>query len=222
VFEHRYFGSSKPFGVADPLDDLDAFQYLTLDNVMQDVVNFVDSLRANLTGGQDSKVIVTGCSYPGWLAGIYRQNHPDTFWGAVASGAPIEAWLTDEDQSRIADYTNLVNNIYQEESLEAWENIRAAYTALNDAITAGRYDELQKAFNTCDMQDNTTTALLPIYGGSVHGLASQYNTHYVHFNPIADPLDKVIDIALSTEQNDPLQLINRTIWAWFEPLTYPV
>jgi hypothetical protein len=104
-----------------------------------------------------------------------------------------------------------VNNVYQEESWEAWENIRVAYTTLNDAITAGRYDELQKAFNTCDMPDNTTAALLPIYGGSVHGLASQYKTHYVRFNSIAEPLDKVIDIALSTEQNDPLQLINRTI-----------
>lgn len=219
LLEHRYFGTSKPFGATDPTKQLDDFKYLTLDNVMDDAVVFVDSLRANLTGGNESKAIITGCSYPGWLVTIYRQNRPETFWGAVASGAPVEAWSTDKDTSRKADYSTWVNNIDQQESYVAWEKIGAAYTALQDTIQAGNFSQVQEAFNTCDLPTNDTAPVLNLYGGAIHGLVAQYNTHFLRVNPFPDPLQSVINITLS--EPDSLQILNRTIWSWFEHVNLP-
>lgn len=119
---------------------------------------------------------------------MYRQNQPKTFWGAVASGAPVEGFPTEAYQGRNIDYSIWVNNVYQQESYEAWENIGAAYTALKDEITAGNLSPLQPESNICDVPTNDTAALLFAYGDTIHGLATQYNTHFLRNNPIADPL----------------------------------
>jgi dipeptidyl-peptidase-2/lysosomal Pro-X carboxypeptidase len=60
VLEHRYFGVSVPFGVDNPANATQQpyFDYLTLDNVLEDGVTFLESVKKNVTGAQDSKVIV--------------------------------------------------------------------------------------------------------------------------------------------------------------------
>ncbi|ETN42210.1 uncharacterized protein HMPREF1541_04151 [Cyphellophora europaea CBS 101466] len=219
VLEHRYFGVSKPFGATDPAEQPEEFQFLTLDNVMEDAVAFVDSLRANLTGGRESKVIINGCSYPGWLTTLFRQNRPNTFWGAVSSSNPVEGWLTSEDKGRNYDYNNWLNNVYQQESFEAWSNIRTAYDALKDRVESGDFSTLQTDFNTCDTPTAETAPLLYYYGGSIHGLAAQYNKKAVGVNPTPFPLQTALDIAVS--EPDPIQLLNRTIWSWVEHLDIP-
>lgn len=201
------------------MEQPDKFEYLTLDNVMEDVVVFVESLKANLTGGADSKVIVTGCSYPGWLVAMYRQNRPETFHGAIASAAPVEGWDSDSDRSRDADYNKWTNNLYQQESYQAWENIRDAYTAMQTTITDGDLSKLQASFSTCDAVTNETAPLVVSLVGAIHGLVAQYNTHFLRNNPVADPFSKIVEIALS--EPDPLQILNRTLWTWYEPVGLP-
>ena len=56
--EHRYFGDSAPFGAKDPTTQPEEFTYLTLDNVMADAANFVETLKKNITGAESSKAIV--------------------------------------------------------------------------------------------------------------------------------------------------------------------
>lgn len=56
--EHRYFGESAPFGAKDPVTQPKEFEFLTLDNVMADGVRFLDSLKQNITGAENSKCIV--------------------------------------------------------------------------------------------------------------------------------------------------------------------
>ena len=48
TLEHRYFGQSLPFGNASYTQD--NFKYLTLENVMQDAVNFFGFIKSNVTG----------------------------------------------------------------------------------------------------------------------------------------------------------------------------
>ena len=78
--EHRYFGVSKPFGATDPVTQQKEFSYLTLDSqwlllsqykykltestdVMSDASNFLQYLKKNVTGAEDSKAIVYSGNY---------------------------------------------------------------------------------------------------------------------------------------------------------------
>jgi dipeptidyl-peptidase-2/lysosomal Pro-X carboxypeptidase len=107
--EHRYFGKSQPFGNNSYTND--NMHFLTLDNVLSDAVAIVDWWRTNSTNaeGKNSPVIVFGGnnnafvfflhaettpgSYGGSLSTFFRINHPDTFFGAVASAGPVRALL---------------------------------------------------------------------------------------------------------------------------------
>lgn len=107
VLEHRYFGESLPFGNESYTSK--NLRYFTLENVMADAVSFVDFVKKNVTGAAHSKVIVVGgaseppctleiteqCvpgSYGGFLAAAFRQNYPDTFFGAWSVAGPFRAW----------------------------------------------------------------------------------------------------------------------------------
>ena len=59
ILEHRYFGKSKPFNATNPVKQKEEFSYLTLENVVTDAGHFVDSLKKNISGAEDSKVIVS-------------------------------------------------------------------------------------------------------------------------------------------------------------------
>lgn len=56
TLEHRYFGLSAPFGNDSYTSENIA--HLTLDNVIGDAVNFVEGIRANVTGAENSPVII--------------------------------------------------------------------------------------------------------------------------------------------------------------------
>ena len=204
--EHRYFGDSKPFGASNPTEQLEQFQYLTLDNVLENAVSLTKSLQATLTGGRDSKVIVAGGSYPGWLVTMNRQNRPDTFWGAVASAAGMEGWYSEQDNTWHTYGNAWVSNLYQRESFEAWVKIKNAYTTLIAQIASGNISTLQTDFGLCHPPDNETVTYLPQVPSFVHQLGAQYNLPYVGTNnPIASPFETVINITLS--ESDPIQLL---------------
>jgi|SRR6185312_1236673 len=81
--EHRYYGQSLPF------PDLSAehLQYLTLDNVIEDLATFQKWIATNQ--GWKGKWISLGGSYSGTISAIYRQKHPELVVGALASSAPM-------------------------------------------------------------------------------------------------------------------------------------
>ncbi|MBC7467038.1 MAG: hypothetical protein H7256_13700 [Bdellovibrio sp.] len=81
--EHRYYGQSLPF--ADLSSD--HMQYLTLDNVLEDMANFQKLISAS--NGWLGKWISIGGSYSGTLSALYRQRHPELVVGALASSAPM-------------------------------------------------------------------------------------------------------------------------------------
>lgn len=81
--EHRYYGQSLPF--AD--FSTEHLQYLTLDNVMEDLATFQQSLAASQ--GWRGKWITVGGSYSATLSAIYRYRHPELVVGALAASAPM-------------------------------------------------------------------------------------------------------------------------------------
>lgn len=83
--EHRYYGQSLPF----PDLSNQSLQFLTLENVIEDLAGFQKWITANQ--GWTGKWISVGGSYSGTLSAIYRQKHPELVVGALASSAPMIA-----------------------------------------------------------------------------------------------------------------------------------
>jgi pimeloyl-ACP methyl ester carboxylesterase len=81
--EHRYYGKSLPF--ADY--STEHLQYLTLDNVIEDLATFQKWVIAQ--NGWQGKWITVGGSYSATLSAIYRQKHPELVVGALAASAPM-------------------------------------------------------------------------------------------------------------------------------------
>lgn len=81
--EHRYYGTSQPFADLST----DHLQYLSLDNVMEDLASFQQWISQ--TNGWKGKWIAIGGSYSGTMAALYRQRHPELVVGALASSAPM-------------------------------------------------------------------------------------------------------------------------------------
>ena len=100
--EHRYYGQSLPFA------DLSTahLQYLTLDNVIEDLAAFQKWLAANQ--GWKGKWISVGGSYSGTLSAIYRQKHPELVVGALASSAPMVSGVGQsvDDQDELSDLSS--------------------------------------------------------------------------------------------------------------------
>jgi pimeloyl-ACP methyl ester carboxylesterase len=81
--EHRYYGESQPFSDLST----DHMQFLTLDNVIEDLAEFQKWISANQ--GWKGKWISVGGSYSGTLSALYRFRHPELVVGALAASAPM-------------------------------------------------------------------------------------------------------------------------------------
>ncbi len=81
--EHRYYGQSLPFSDLST----DHLQYLTVDNVMEDLATFQRWMTQNQ--GWTGQWVSVGGSYSGTLSALYRQKHPELVAGALASSAPM-------------------------------------------------------------------------------------------------------------------------------------
>lgn len=84
--EHRYFGTSMPYG--DASFDKDHLNMLTVEQAMMDYVEFMLDFKTE-KGLQDRAVIVGGGSYGGMLSAWLRMKYPHVFQGALAASAPI-------------------------------------------------------------------------------------------------------------------------------------
>ena len=110
ALEHRYFGESVPFGADLANYTSQQWSYLTLDNVMDDAVQFVQSLKSNVTGASNATVFAASGSYGGFLMTMFRQNRPETFAGVIASSPPIRAFFGD-NETTVPDQFNWWNYV---------------------------------------------------------------------------------------------------------------
>jgi pimeloyl-ACP methyl ester carboxylesterase len=99
--EHRDYGQSIPGG------DLASshIQYLTLNNVLEDLATFQKSMTASQ--GWTGKWICVGGSYSGTISALYRQAHPELVVGALAASAPMIAGLGQSNGDASSDVSDL-------------------------------------------------------------------------------------------------------------------
>ncbi|KAH8883404.1 hypothetical protein GQ53DRAFT_771862 [Thozetella sp. PMI_491] len=134
TLEHRYFGKSFPDGMDVKSNITKAtFAPLTLDNVLQDAVEYVNWIRKTVPGAENSPVIYSGGSYGGFLSVMARVRHPETFHGALAISPVVRGFGvsdTVEDNPYKFAATDWVANIYWDANAEASYKIKHALSSL--------------------------------------------------------------------------------------------
>jgi len=93
ALEHRYFGESLPFGPNETAYTQAQWAPLTLENVMDDAVALIDHIRTTIPNATQAPAFVASGSYGGFLATMFRQNHAETFTGALASAPPLRGFV---------------------------------------------------------------------------------------------------------------------------------
>jgi len=183
---------------------------------MKDAASFVDYLKKNISGASDSKGIVASGSYDGFLATVFRQNHPEAFYGAIASAPPLEGFSTSDPN--IYNFNIWVNNVYQGQTFEASKKIENALTLfLGRFKTNATAAALKEELALCQSPSTNDVALVYNLLQILYQNVALFN--YASSRPgrssVALPLDKIIKITL-TEQ-DPIKMLKKSLWMWWGP-----
>ncbi|KAJ4481926.1 serine carboxypeptidase S28-domain-containing protein [Lentinula aciculospora] len=210
AIEHRYFGKSLPFG--NDSWTRDNIQYLTLDNVMADGVEFVNSIKANVTGAEHSP---PKGSYGGFLTAMFRLNHPETFFGGVASAGP-------STMIKCGPFRQ-VSNVHSDRSAEEAAKIKEGLLALEQRFqTDDNVAGLQQELGLCSAPTNSSAEcrVLTQFLANTFSFGAEFN--YAAAQPgrslVTPPPELIVNATIA--QSDPIQVLNVTQWIWYEPLGY--
>lgn len=93
--EHRFYGSSQPFGQNADSYSTANLAYLTVDQSLADLAYFIQTIKAdNFLGVSETNPFITiGGSYPGAMSAWFRYKFPHLTAGSLASSAVVNAIL---------------------------------------------------------------------------------------------------------------------------------
>lgn len=145
--EHRYYGSSLPFG-NESLSPSNVV-FLTVEQAMADFAVFLDHFR------QQSGCPSTGCdtvlfggSYGGMLAAWFRIKYPHLSVGALASSAPVDFY---PNSGRQQAFWNATLHTYRKYGgiPDCDKRIEKAYAAMVSRVDSGDLAGLSSLLRTC-------------------------------------------------------------------------
>ncbi|OTA94607.1 hypothetical protein M434DRAFT_10557 [Hypoxylon sp. CO27-5] len=144
MLEHRFFGDffggSYPSGY-DPMNvSNDSLKSLTLDNVLQDGVNFVNWIKGTIHGAKNSRVVYGGSSYGGFLAVSARMRYPHVFYGAVASSPALNSFGPLGSNRYKFDSAKWASDVYEDTSKKASAKINIAMTDFKKCISVSKFN----------------------------------------------------------------------------------
>ncbi|KAK6382288.1 hypothetical protein LTS17_004175 [Exophiala oligosperma] len=218
TLEHRFFGLSYPSKDPDPVRQ---FQSLTLENVMLDAVNFIGHIKNTTEGTKESKVLVMGGSYGGFLTTVLKMNHPDIFYGALPFAAPLRSIGANNQNPQRYNWFKYLNQVYWDLSATAAGKMKHAFDVLGQRVQAANDTKsLARDFGLCSIPN--TTAELQEVMGVINTV--QYQIPQLGFvSPIGNPtganVEKLVNQTLLLD--DPVKVINASLNMWFPPSLYP-
>jgi pimeloyl-ACP methyl ester carboxylesterase len=127
ALEHRFYGNSHP----TDLTSENLSRYLNTGQALEDLAQFVESLRRNISCDHIScPVLVIGDSYGGTLASYFRLDYPQFADYAWASSSPLLLDSTD------TSYSDFVDDTFRELALsfgftKAFNNTAALFEAFD-------------------------------------------------------------------------------------------
>jgi lysosomal Pro-X carboxypeptidase len=149
--EHRYYGTSQPFGAASSM----FYEYMTHEQALADyaALAYFLSNDAIANGGVKQPFIAFGGSYGGMLTAWARIKYPGTFAGGIAASAPVAFFTGTTPSYNNETYWNVVTQDAQSGHGSAQAcatNVRAAFSAIYTAAqTSSGLSNLSSVFQLC-------------------------------------------------------------------------
>ncbi|ETI25976.1 hypothetical protein G647_02753 [Cladophialophora carrionii CBS 160.54] len=218
TLEHRFFGLSNPSNASDPVEK---YKTLTLENVMLDAVTFVNHVKNTTSGAKDSKVIVTGGSYGGFLATVFKTNHPNVFYGSIPFAAPLRSIGANFQNPQRYNWFKWANQIYQDLSASAAHKMKFALDTLNQRFqTATNTTAIAHDLNLCSIPQTdddlaTIMALINVVAYSIP--LTSYKSPVA--NPVGASPQKLVNETLLL--NDSTDIVNAILTNYYPPSLYP-
>ena len=169
ALEHRYYGTSRP--TADT--SVANLQWLTIHQTLADIAQFINFIRENYYGAQNSRVILWGRNYGGSLAVWMRQKYPNLVDGAWASSSGINAVLEHPQFMRNSFYT--INSIG---GPECGNILHGAFRFIEDAIRLRNTSYIEQRLQLCTPIDiDITEDVARLYYGISADIGFQFVSH---------------------------------------------
>ncbi|KAI1464485.1 uncharacterized protein F4812DRAFT_462543 [Daldinia caldariorum] len=203
MLEHRYFGDSRhgsyPLHYNPTNVSNETFGALTLDNVLQDGVNFVNWIKTTVRGASDSKVIYGGSSYGGFLAVLARIRYPETFWGVIASSPALNSFGPLGSNQYKFDSAKWASQVYYNISKDAASKIKTSMLTFKKCLEDNTCDTTIPDLNVC--KNSTSLGYERLYNAALNTYlaVSKYNYPWIEKYPAANPLQDLIQQTLSAK-----------------------
>ncbi|KAI1776244.1 hypothetical protein F4818DRAFT_457689 [Hypoxylon cercidicola] len=218
ILEHRFFGDfhggSYPPGY-NPLNiSNDAFDSLTMDNVLQDGVDFVNWIKSTVLGAGNSRAIYGGSSYGGFLAVSARLRYPDTFYGAIASSPALNSFGPLSSNKFKFDSAIWASDVYDEVSIDASNKIKMSMTQFKRCLQDKNCDRVLSDLNVC--KNSTALGYERLYRAvqNTYLAVSKFNYPWIEKYPTADPLGDLINKTLAASTADQVLRIPLLAASW--------
>lgn len=125
-------------------------KYLTADQTIEDLAQFIKHQKATVRGLTHSKVILIGTAYSGSLVTWFSQAYPELVDFAWASSAPLEAKLDfAEFKEGVAETIKAVGGD------ACYNRVASAFRQMEEHIDTGNREYLRDQFNLCNALSNT-------------------------------------------------------------------
>jgi len=140
--EHRYYGTSLPFG--EQSFDGDNIGLLTMEQALADFAELITHLKEK-NNAPNAQVITFGGSYGGQLAAYMRIRYPNLVKGALSASAPLY-WITGEGDSH--GFWESVTKTFSSHD-GCHKVVTDGFSELASLANEGKFDEITDTFGTC-------------------------------------------------------------------------
>ena len=162
--EHRYYGSSFPFGSSDAAyANSSSIQYLTSEQALADFVRWLVWFKGDLCADcTDTPVIGFGGSYGGMLGAWLRIKYPWAVNGVIAASAPIWQFV---GQVAPTVYNAIVTRDYTLDTPHCAAGIAKVWSIISElAATKDGLVLLTTVFRPCNITVFTEQTVGAVYG----------------------------------------------------------
>jgi len=209
--EHRLFGDSMiPYS-----DILELSTFLTIDNALADVYNFIRFV--NMTFEPNCKVIVCGIGYGGSLAAWFKMRYPDLAKASFSMTPPLVSRTVLSDFDR--KYSDSL-------PISCRNSIKNVFERISKVIESGNIEEMKeiKRILGFDVNQNSVSLLIVIFETlRLNGSDYCYMIHdTVSYEELSSIMDSVLKkMNMTRNIMDPFQLIEKswlqcTQTGWFK------